>query len=57
LDAHACLGSRELIRSGRRQQFKCHRDKEHRRELELTVSATRDGRRSPIPFDELVEVT
>src|SRR5712692_4001533 len=49
--------SLELIRSGKRQLFKCHRDKGHGRELELTVNAIRGGHPSPIPFDELVEVT
>ena len=32
-------------------------DKGHRRELELTIEAIRSGKPSPIPFDELVEVT
>jgi len=49
--------SLELFRGDKRQHIKCDRDKGHKRELELTVSAMREGQPSPIPFEELVEVT
>jgi hypothetical protein len=54
LDDHRSL---ELFRSGKRQLFKCDRDKGHGKEIELTVSAIREGRPAPIPFEELTEVT
>jgi predicted dehydrogenase/threonine dehydrogenase-like Zn-dependent dehydrogenase len=47
----------ELVRNGKVQKFKTAQDKGHRRELELTINAIRSGEPSPIPFDELVEVT
>jgi predicted dehydrogenase/threonine dehydrogenase-like Zn-dependent dehydrogenase len=47
----------ELARNGRVQKFKGAQDKGHRRELQLTIEAMRSGEPSPIPFDELVEVT
>jgi len=47
----------ELARDGKVQRFKSVQDKGHRRELELTIEAIRSGKPSPIPFDELVEVT
>jgi len=47
----------DLVRSGKTRHIKCNRDKGHRRELELTVSAIREGHASPIPFEELAEVT
>jgi polar amino acid transport system substrate-binding protein len=47
----------ELARNGEVQKFKSVQDKGHRHELELTIQAIRSGRPSPIPFDELVEVT
>lgn len=49
--------SLQLIRGGKRRHLRCYRDKGHRRELELTVKAIRDGQPAPIPFEELVEVT
>jgi predicted dehydrogenase len=47
----------ELVRNGKAQKFKTSQDKGHRRELQLTIDAIRSGEPSPIPFDELVEVT
>ncbi len=47
----------ELARNGKVQKFKSVQDKGHRRELQLTIEAIRSGKPSPIPFDELVEVT
>jgi predicted dehydrogenase/threonine dehydrogenase-like Zn-dependent dehydrogenase len=47
----------ELAYNGKVQKFKSVQDKGHRRELQLTIEAIRSGGPSPIPFDELVEVT
>jgi predicted dehydrogenase/threonine dehydrogenase-like Zn-dependent dehydrogenase len=47
----------ELARNGKVQKFKSGQDKGHRRELQLTIEAVRDGKPSPISFEELVEVT
>jgi predicted dehydrogenase/threonine dehydrogenase-like Zn-dependent dehydrogenase len=47
----------ELARNGKIQKFKSLQDKGHRSELRLTIEAIRDGRPSPISFEELVEVT
>ena len=47
----------ELIRDGKRRVRRCKRDKGHQRELELTVKAMREGTCSPIPFEEIVNVT
>ncbi len=47
----------ELARNGKVQKFKSVQDKGHRRELQLTIEAVRDGKPSPISFEELVEVT
>ena len=49
--------SLEFFLNGKRTHSKCNRDKGHKKELELTISAIRDGRPSPIPFEELAEVT
>jgi predicted dehydrogenase/threonine dehydrogenase-like Zn-dependent dehydrogenase len=49
--------SLELFRGGKRQHIKCDRDKGHKRELELTVNAMREGQPAPISFEELVEVS
>jgi predicted dehydrogenase len=49
--------SLELARNGSVQQTKGMQDKGHRREIELTIEAIRSGKPSPIPFEELVEVT
>ena len=46
-----------LSRKGKTETLKSGRDKGHRRELELTVEAMRQGKEAPIPFAELVEVT
>jgi predicted dehydrogenase/threonine dehydrogenase-like Zn-dependent dehydrogenase len=50
-------GSIELFRGGKRQHIKCNRDKGHKKELELTANAMREGQPSPVPFEELAEVT
>ncbi len=47
----------ELARNGKIQKFKSLQDKGHRGELQLTIEAIRDGKPSPISFEELVEVT
>jgi polar amino acid transport system substrate-binding protein len=47
----------ELYRNGKCQTSKGRRDKGHRREVELTLEAMRQGKEAPIPFAELVEVT
>lgn len=47
----------ELAHNGKVQKFKNVQDKGHKRELQLTIEAIRSGKPSPIPFDELVEVT
>lgn len=47
----------ELIRQGKKQVYKGASDKGHRREIEVTLKAMCEGAGSPIPFDELSEVT
>jgi predicted dehydrogenase len=47
----------ELARDGKVQKFTSRQDKGHRRELQLTIEAVRDGKPSPISFEELVEVS
>jgi predicted dehydrogenase/threonine dehydrogenase-like Zn-dependent dehydrogenase len=47
----------ELVRKGKKQRFKSGQDKGHGRELERTVEAILLGKPSPIPFDEICEVT
>lgn len=47
----------ELARNGKKQTFKSAQGKGHRTELERTVKAVLLDRSSPIPFDELCEVT
>jgi predicted dehydrogenase/threonine dehydrogenase-like Zn-dependent dehydrogenase len=47
----------ELSRGGKKIRTKGRRDKGHRRELELTIEAMRAGHPSPIPFEQLVEVS
>ena len=49
--------SLELFRNGKRRHIRYEHDKGHKKELALTVHAMREGLVSPIPFDELVEVT
>jgi polar amino acid transport system substrate-binding protein len=47
----------ELSRDGKTDRTKGRRDKGHNREIELTIEALRNGGGSPIPFEQLVEVT
>jgi len=47
----------KLTREGRTQRTKARRDKGHNREMQLTVEAMHKGGQSPIPFEELVEVS
>jgi len=47
----------DLTRGGKTQRTKARRDKGHNREVELTVEAMRRGGQSPIPFEELAEVS
>ena len=47
----------ELVRDRKTRKLKSVRDKGHRRELQLTVDAMRQGKDAPIPFDEIIEVT
>ncbi len=47
----------ELARDGKTKTFPGHRDKGHRREMEITVEAMKQGQDAPISFAELVEVT
>ncbi|TMP99698.1 MAG: hypothetical protein E6L09_08875 [Verrucomicrobia bacterium] len=47
----------ELRRDGKTVSTKSRRDKGHNREIELTLNAMRNGGPSPIPFEDLVEVT
>jgi|SRR5579859_1080992 len=47
----------EFVRRGKRTNIKCDYDKGHKRELEQTLTAMREGQPSPIAFEELVEVT
>jgi predicted dehydrogenase/threonine dehydrogenase-like Zn-dependent dehydrogenase len=46
-----------LARNGKTETFKGHRDKGHRREMELTIDAMKHGKAALIPFEELVEVS
>ena len=46
-----------LSRNGKTETLKGSRDKGHRREIELTLEAMKQGKEAPIPFAELVEVT
>ena len=46
-----------LSRGGKTETSKCGQDKGHRREMELSIDAMKQGKDAPIPFDELVEVT
>ena len=49
--------SLDLFHGGKPRHIKCNRDKGHKKELELTVNAMREGQPSPIAFEELAEVT
>jgi predicted dehydrogenase len=46
-----------LARGGKTETMKGGRDKGHRREVELTVEAMKQGKEAPISFAELIEVT
>ncbi len=46
-----------LSRNGKTETSKGGRDKGHRREVELTLEAMKQGKDAPIPFEELIEVT
>jgi predicted dehydrogenase len=47
----------ELARDGKIKRTKARRDKGHAREIDLTLEAIRRGASSPIPFEELIEVS
>jgi predicted dehydrogenase len=47
----------ELSRNGKTTRTKSCRDKGHRREIDLTISHAHSGQPSPIPFEQLVEVS
>jgi hypothetical protein len=47
----------DLAHEGKTSRTKARRDKGQAREIELTLDATRRGSCSPIPFEELVEVS
>ncbi len=57
--SRALMTSRLSISPGtaRRRHSKGGRDKGHRREMELTIEAMKQGKDAPIPFEELLEVT
>ena len=46
-----------LTRNGSTRVLNTHKDKGHKRELELTLEAMRTGQSPPIPFEELAEIT
>jgi predicted dehydrogenase/threonine dehydrogenase-like Zn-dependent dehydrogenase len=46
-----------LSRNGKTEKVKSRQNKGHRREIELTIEAMRQGKGAPITFEELVEVT
>ena len=46
-----------LTRNGKTDTTKSAQDKGHRRELELTIDAMKQGQDAPIPFAQLCEVT
>lgn len=47
----------ELASNGKSKRTKSRRDKGHEREIAATLEAIRSGGNSPIPFDELMEVS
>ncbi len=47
----------ELASNGKSKRTKARRDKGHDREIAATLEAIRSGGNSPIPFDELIEVS
>jgi predicted dehydrogenase/threonine dehydrogenase-like Zn-dependent dehydrogenase len=46
-----------LSRNGRTETLKGGQDKGHRREMEVTIAAMKQGEEAPIPFAELIEIT
>jgi predicted dehydrogenase len=49
--------SLSLSRNGKIETLKGTLDKGHRREIELTLEAMKQGKEAPIPFEEVIEVT
>jgi hypothetical protein len=47
----------ELARDGKSRRINARRDKGHAGEIEVTLEAIRSGVGSPIPFEELIEVS
>jgi hypothetical protein len=47
----------ELARDGKTRRTRARRNKGHEQEIELTLEAIRQGGSSPIPFEELMEVS
>jgi len=47
----------ELARDAKTRRSKSRRNKGHEREIDLTLEAIRQGGSSPIPFEELMEVS
>jgi predicted dehydrogenase len=47
----------ELARDGKTRRTKARRNKGHEREIALTLEAIRQGGCSPVPFEELIEVS
>ena len=47
----------ELARDGKTRRTRARRNKGHEQEIELTLEAIRQGGSSPIPFEELTEVS
>jgi len=47
----------ELAREGKTRRTRARRNKGHQREINLTMDAIRQGGCSPIPFEELMEVS
>jgi predicted dehydrogenase len=47
----------ELARDGKMHRSKARRDKGHEREIAATLEAIRQGSPSPVPFEELLEVS
>ncbi len=46
-----------LSRNGKTETLKTGQDKGHRREMEVTIAAMKNGEEAPISFAELIEVT
>jgi predicted dehydrogenase/threonine dehydrogenase-like Zn-dependent dehydrogenase len=51
------FSSLEMASNGKTKRMKARRDKGHEREIAATLEAIRSGRTSPIPFEELMEVS